>query len=360
MPFIQQISTAVPNEAIEQNDIANFMVKGMKLNAEEERKLRAVFRLSGIKSRHSVIPDYQYEDDSKWNFYPPVSSEKDVSTMERMQLFQKTAFPLMEQALVPVFDKHDRQTFTHLITVSCTGMYAPGMDIQLIKSYELSPFIERTSIQFMGCFAAINALKTANHICKSDENAKVLIVCLELCTIHFQSNYSEDNLLANTIFGDGAAGVVVSNKAEGAKFSIEGFKSLVDGNSENEMAWHIGNHGFEMKLSAYVPDVIESKIKELADQLIENYKLSFDDIHHFAIHPGGKRILEAVEKGLSLNAEVNEIAFEVFQKYGNMSSPTILFVLEELANKAQAGERTLGFAFGPGLSMESILLKTHG
>ncbi|GAB3328995.1 type III polyketide synthase [Marivirga atlantica] len=359
MPYIQQISTAVPNHPIDQKDIANFMVKGMSLGAEEERKLRAVFRLSGIQSRHSVISDYEYDDDSKWTFYPTVASAKQVSTEERMKLFEQAAFPLMEKTLQAVFEKQKKEDFTHLITVSCTGMFAPGLDIQLIKKYKLNPTIERTAIQFMGCFAAINALKTANHICKSEKNAKVLIVCVELCTIHFQSNYSEDNLLANTIFGDGAAAVVVGNDSKGLKLSIEGFKSLVDGNSEDEMAWHISNYGFQMKLSAYVPDVIESKIKELAEKLIHNYQLTFDDIKHFAIHPGGKRILEAVEKGLSLNKEANEIAFDVFRKYGNMSSPTILFVLEELAKKSQKGERTLGFAFGPGLSMESMLLKAH-
>jgi len=360
MPFIQQISTATPNAPIAQASIAKFMTKAMRLNADEARKLKAVFRLSGIESRHSVIHDYAFDDDKSWEFYPEINSERTVSTAERMQLFEEKALPLSEKAIKDIFTKNEPDSFTHLITVSCTGMFAPGLDIQLIKKYKMDATIERTSIQFMGCFAAINALKTANHICNADQKAKVLIVCVELCTIHFQSDFNEDNLLANTIFGDGAAAVVVSCDQQKALFDIKGFKSIVHENSEDEMAWHIGNHGFQMKLTAYVPQVIESTIHSLTIKLIKQYNILLDDIHHYAIHPGGKRILDAVEKGLNLNKEVNQIALTIFKKFGNMSSPTILFVLEQLIKKAQKDENILSFAFGPGLTMESMLLQRHG
>ncbi len=360
MPFIQQISTSTPNEPIAQNAIAKFMVKAMRLNEEEERKLKAVFRLSGIESRHSVINDYSSEDDKSWAFYPAVHEQKAVQTESRMQLFEKEALPLSEKSLADIFEYNSPDSFTHLITVSCTGLFAPGLDVQLIKKHKMRPSIERTSIQFMGCFAAINALKTANHICKADVEAKVLIICVELCTIHFQETFNEDNLLANTIFGDGAAAVVVSSDTKNPLYSIEGFRSIVHGDSEEEMAWHIGNNGFQMKLSAYVPNIIESSISALTEELTKQYGILKQDIQHYAIHPGGKRILDAVEKGLNLDKSVNDIALSIFKKFGNMSSPTILFVLERLAAFTKKDENVLSFAFGPGLTMESMLLKCHG
>jgi len=358
MPYINLISPANPEISIAQNDIAGFMQTAMQLDEENSRKLKAVFRMSGIKKRHTVIPDYKFSDDENWLFYPPVSNGKSLpNTADRMQLFEQHALPLAQKSLKKVFEKYKEQEFTHLITVSCTGMFAPGLDIQLIKKAGLKSDIERTSIQFMGCFAAFNALKTAHHICRSVEDAKVLIICVELCTIHFQSNYSEDNLLANTLFGDGATSVVVSNEKTPKALETKAFKSLVEGNSEQEMAWNIGNHGFEMKLSSYVPELIAQNIAKLSKELMVKLELTLEDINQFAIHPGGKRILEAVEKGLGLPAQINASAYKVLREFGNMSSPTVLFVLQEMWEDIQPNDKILSFAFGPGLTMESMLLE---
>lgn len=359
MAYINQISTANPGKALDQSNIADFMTTAMELNEEEERKLKAVFRLSGIKTRYSVIEDYAFKEDKDWTFYPKVNRHQTMGTDKRMHLYQTHALPLVKTALKAILERTSSKDFTHLITVSCTGMFAPGLDIQLIKCCGFNPSIERTSIQFMGCFAAINALKTARHICESDKTAKVLIVCIELCTIHFQSHYNEDNLLANTLFGDGAACVVVTNEAKNSLYEITGFESIVDNDSESEMAWHIGNLGFEMKLTSYVPNIIEIRIEKLTNMLVTKFQLTLKDIHHYAIHPGGKRILDAVEKGLNLPKHVNEVAHEILQKFGNMSSPTVLFVLNALHNKIPSNKNVLSFAFGPGLTMESMLLKSH-
>lgn len=359
MAYINTISTSNPQTAIPQTTIAGFMQKAMRLNEDDSRKLKAVFRMSGIKKRHTVIEDYKHSDDKNWSFYP-IASESAVQpdTEKRMRLFQKYAMPLAEDAINPILKSHKADSFTHLITVSCTGMFAPGLDIQLIKKLGLSSSIERTSIQFMGCFAAFNALKSAYHICRSEPDAKVLILCLELCTIHFQAEFNEDNLLANTLFGDGAAAVVVSNDGEGAPYAIEGFQSVVDDNSEQEMAWNIGNLGFEMKLTSYVPDVIEKNIARLSEKLMHKFQLLLSDIDHYAIHPGGKRILQAVENGLKLPKSINDIANGVLENFGNMSSPTVLFVLDELGRRIGPDKKVLSFAFGPGLTMESMLLKS--
>ena len=359
MPYINTISTSNPKTAIPQATIAEFMEKAMQLNKNDSRKLKAVFRMSGIKKRHTVIEDYKYSDDKNWTFYPlSDSSALQPGTEKRMRLFEKYAMPLAEDAINPILKNQDADSFTHLVTVSCTGMFAPGLDIQLIKRLGLSSSIERTSIQFMGCFAAFNALKSAYHICRSEPDAKVLILCLELCTIHFQSEFNEDNLLANTLFGDGAAAVMVSNNAEGAPYAIEGFQSVVDDNSEQEMAWNIGNMGFEMKLTSYVPEVIERNIARLSEKLMQKFQLLLSDIDHYAIHPGGKRILQAVESGLKLPKSINDIANEVLENFGNMSSPTVLFVLDELGRRISSDKKVLSFAFGPGLTMESMLLKS--
>lgn len=358
MPYINLISPANPEISIAQNDIAGFMQKAMQLNEENSRKLKAIFRMSGIQKRHTVIADYQFSDDKDWLFYPKLEDRKALpNTSERMQLFEKHALPLAQKSLEKVFNKYDPKEFTHLITVSCTGMFAPGLDIQLIKNAGLNADIERTSIQFMGCFAAFNALKTAHHIARSEKDAKVLIVCVELCTIHFQSTYTEDNLLANTLFGDGACAVVVSNKKTDKALEMKAFKSVVEGNSEQEMAWNIGNFGFEMKLSSYVPEVIAQNIAKLSEELMDKLQLTLKDINQFAIHPGGKRILQAVEKGLKLPTEINEAAYKVLREFGNMSSPTVLYVLEEMWLKIQPKDKILSFAFGPGLTMESMLLE---
>lgn len=358
MPYINLISPANPGISIAQNDIAGFMQKAMDLDEENSRKLKAIFRMSGIKRRHTVIPDYQFSDDKNWLFYPQLNSGHPLpSTGDRMNLFEKHALPLAKKSLENVFKKYAPKEFTHLITVSCTGMFAPGLDIQLIKNAGLNSDIERTSIQFMGCFAAFNALKTAHHIARSEKEAKILIVCLELCTIHFQSTFSEDNLLANTLFGDGASAVVVSNEKSHQALEMKAFKSLVEDSSEKEMAWNIGNQGFEMKLSSYVPEVIATNIAQLGEELMEKLQLTLKDINQFAIHPGGKRILEAVEKGLKLPAEINASAYKVLSEFGNMSSPTVLFVLHEMWDKIQPKDKVLSFAFGPGLTMESMLLE---
>jgi predicted naringenin-chalcone synthase len=358
MPYINLISPANPEISIAQNDIAGFMQKAMQLNEENTRKLNAVFRMSGIQKRHTVIPDYQYSDDKEWEFYPQLNNGVSLpNTAERMQLFERHALPLAQKSLEKVYEEYNPKEFTHLITVSCTGMFAPGLDIQLIKEAGLNADIERTSIQFMGCFAAFNALKTAHHICRSVENAKVLIICVELCTIHFQSEYSEDNLLANTLFGDGASAVVVSNEKTKKALEMKAFKSVVENNSEKEMAWHIGNLGFEMKLSTYVPEVIAQNIAKLGEELMGKLQLPLKDINQFAIHPGGKRILEAVEKGLELPKEINDSAYKVLREFGNMSSPTVLFVLQEMWDIIQPKDKVLSFAFGPGLTMESMLLE---
>jgi prepilin-type processing-associated H-X9-DG protein len=240
-------------------------------------------------------------------------------------------------------------------------MYAPGLDIDLVKQLRLQTTVQRTAINFMGCYAAFNALKVADAFCKSDPDARVLIVCTELCSLHFQREATEDNLLANALFADGSAAVLVESTSKSTlKLKFESFHNDLSREGDQDMAWTVGDLGFEMKLSSYVPEIIRSGIAELTNSLLKKISKKLSDIHHFAIHPGGKKILEVIEKELGISHSQNQSAYQVLQQYGNMSSPTVLFVLKEVIktlSKKNEGENILSFAFGPGLTLESMVLQ---
>jgi alpha-pyrone synthase len=240
-------------------------------------------------------------------------------------------------------------------------MYAPGLDIDLIEALGLHTHIQRTAINFMGCYGAFNALKLADTICRADSDAKVLVVCVELCSLHFQKSQTEDHLLSNALFSDGAAAVLIeSQPRSGISLQMSSFYCDLVLTGKQEMAWHIADFGFEMTLSAYVPAMIEKGIQQLIHQLLRHTRLDLDQIAHFCIHPGGRRILSVIEQKLGLRASDNRYAYQVLRQYGNMSSPTVLFVLAELwkdLDESNAQQNVLSCAFGPGLTLESMLLE---
>lgn len=364
MSFISAIGIAVPEYTFSQPAIASFMERAMQPDYAESRKLHAIFRASGIETRHSVLDDYGKEHD--YSFYPNTENiEPFPSTQKRLEAYRKHALPLSLRAIENCFQESSIKPtmITHLLQVSCTGMYAPGLDIDLIRHLGLNEHVQRTCINFMGCYAAFNALKLADAICKADHHAAVLIVCTELCTLHFQKEPTEDNLLANALFADGAGALLVTPSPQpGWNLVPERFHNGLAFNGKEHMAWNIGNHGFEMKLSSYVPDTIRTGIKKLTTELLNQFQKNIGDIFFFAIHPGGKKILEAIEQELGISREQNEPAYTVLRKYGNMSSATILFVLHHIMQQLQphdSDKLVLSFAFGPGLTLESMLLKTH-
>lgn len=363
MSYITAIGTANPEHRFSQTQIADFMVRAMQLNQQESRKLRSIFKASGIEYRYSVLGDYGQEKD--YTFYANAPDFQPFpSTAERLGIFCKAALDVSVLAvrnLQQKFPAFDLQSVTHLITVSCTGMYAPGLDIDLVKSLSLPTTVQRTGINFMGCYAAFNAVKVADAFCLADNSAKVLIVCTELCSIHFQREPTEDNLIANALFSDGAAAVLVEAKTDATlRLHPESFCSDLAFEGERDMAWSIGNLGFEMKLSTYVPDIIKKGIADLTAKLLKKTSMELSDIRYFAIHPGGRKILESIEGELGLTTMDNESAYSILRNYGNMSSPTILFVLDAIMQKLSPtdnGQHILGFAFGPGLTLESMILK---
>jgi predicted naringenin-chalcone synthase len=362
MSYITAIGTANPQHRFEQSTIADFMLKTMKLSHDEGRKLKAIFKASGIEYRHSVLEDYGKT--GSFSFFSKIA-DADIfpSTGDRLKVFQKEALGISVTSVKNMLNHHrgfDLKSVTHLIVVSCTGMYAPGLDIDLVKELSLPSTVQRTAINFMGCYAAFNALKVADAFCASNSDAKVLIVCTELCSLHFQAQASDDNLLANALFADGAAAVLVEAESTSPmRLKIEKFHSDLAYDGEQDMAWHVGDLGFEMKLSAYIPDIIRKGISSLTKSLLDKISKKVNDITHFAIHPGGKKILEAIEQELGLTHQQNRAAYEVLRRYGNMSSPTVLFVLKELVSNLTSKDSNtniLSFAFGPGLTLESMVL----
>lgn len=361
MAFVTAIGVANPPHKVPQMRIAEFMIRAMQLDAERERKLRAVFRSSGIDYRYSVLDDYGRSNGL--SFFPNSDDmEPFPSTSRRMEIFRCHAATLSVQAVYnAIGDRYRGSDFSHLITVCCTGMYAPGLDLEIMERCSIPRSVHRLSLNFMGCYAAINALRTAEALCNSAPDARVLVVCIELCSLHFQKTYSEDNLLANALFSDGAAAVVIEKRpSHSTGLRLVQFNSMIADDGHNDMAWNVGDHGFEMKLSSYIPDLIRDGVRELGERCLSDAGLRVEDVAYFAIHPGGKRILDAVEEQLRIPGDRNHFARDVLRDCGNMSSPSVLFVLKRIWDslaKTDIGKHMLAFAFGPGLTLESMVLQ---
>ena len=327
-----------------------------------KRKLRFLYHQSAIETRYSVLPDYSLSA-GEWQFYPASENLEPFPDLElRMKWYNMTAPVLSVNAAEKCIEgKINKEEITHLITVSCTGMSAPGLDLQVMERMELPVDIFRTSINFMGCYAAIHGMKLADAFCKNDKNAKVLVVCTELCTLHFQKETTVDNIASGLLFGDGSAAILVvhdEDKMEGLR--MKNFYSQVSFNGKEHMSWQLSSSGFLMKLSGYVPDLIEQNFKRLLENALENATMKEEDISHWCLHPGGKRILSSIEKCTSVSSDDLKYSYGVLSDYGNMSSPAILFVLKEimnsLENKKVKKVNIFGAAFGPGLTMETFIL----
>ncbi len=355
MSKIISIGTAVPSYCHKQTDIMEFMHKIYAGGEGDKRKLRYLYQQSGISQRYSVIPDYS-RDLYDWKFYPQSENLEPFPSLEqRMAVYNKYA-PLLSVDAIRncIHDVCSHKDITHLITVSCTGMSAPGLDLQIMELMELDKNIFRTSINFMGCYAAIHAIKLADALCNGTRDAKVLIVCTELCTIHFQREATMDNIASSLLFGDGAAAALITNNSSVKGVELTGFYSEVVPKGKRDMAWELSSTGFLMTLSGYVPDLIKEDFSGVVDRALKQKHIGVDDIDGWCIHPGGKRILEAIEQSMQLQKEQLASSYNVLHEYGNMSSATILFVLKELFEKKPSGN-IFAAAFGPGLTVETFI-----
>ncbi|AZQ65318.1 type III polyketide synthase [Flammeovirga pectinis] len=346
MTYIQNIATSSPKNKHSQSDLLAFMQSSTREGMHRQRKLlNIIYKNSGIDYRHSVIPDLY-----KYFLNTTVPNVED-----RMDLFEKEALPLSLEAIDKCITKEQLSKITHIITVSCTGISAPGLEIDIISALGLSNKIVRTAVNFMGCYAAFHGLRIADQICKSDENAEVLLVDVELCSIHFQNEFDDDNILANSLFADGAAAVHLSaERNKNSKFELIGFDSRLALSGKAEMAWKITPLGFKMKLSNYVADIIRDDIKGLLDDVIEERNLDRNKLN-WAFHPGGVKILNTIAAAIGVDKSELQTSYDILKENGNMSSVTVLFVLKSLIDKKTKGP-IFSAGFGPGLTMEAMTL----
>ncbi len=358
MSKIISIGTAVPEYRHEQKKIFEFMDRVYAPNEIERRKLKFLYRHCGIETRYSIFPDYSLPA-NEWHFFPASENLEPFPSIEkRMQSFREHAAPLSMKAIDNCLQNFQKQNITHLITVSCTGMSAPGLDLELMELLNLPVTTWRTSVNFMGCYAAIHALKIADAICRADTKANVLIVCIEFCTLHFQNEYSADNISSSLLFGDGAAAVLVTGNNETEGMNIEHFYSSVSLKNKQDMVWEMSSKGFLLTLSSYIPDLIQEDFNRLVGEAVSGAGMHKEDITHWCIHPGGKKILEAVHKSLEFTNGQLQHCYDVLNDYGNMSSPTVLFVLKRIQEALDKKQRNniFGAAFGPGLTIETFIL----
>ena len=272
------------------------------------------------------------------------------STAARMARFEIDASALASRAIAALDITAERSAITHLVVASCTGFTAPGLDFQIMRDARLAERVERSIIGFMGCFAAVNALKLAHHIVRSERDAKVLVVNLELSSLHLQEDWRIEKLLSFLLFGDGASACLVS--AEPAGLTLGRFRAAVIPNSAELITWHIGDHGFEMHLSGQVPGRIRRWLPEHGAALLGNRSVA--DIDLWAVHAGGRSILDAVQQGLALPADALVHSRDVLRAFGNMSSATLMFVLDRILRNATCVGDGMAMAFGPGLTVETF------
>lgn len=360
--FIHQLATAVPQYAIPQVH-ARDTLKAQLTDRLAQRLVHRLYSQSGIETRYSAVPDFapvEAEDARAGGlFLDENGTYTSPSTKVRNDLYTEAARPLFKEVAEKALEDSPFQAgdITHVVTVSCTGFCAPGPDYFLVRDLCLKPSVQRFHVGFMGCYAAFPALKMAKAFCQADPNAVVLVVCLELCTLHLQLGGDIDRLLASSVFADGAGAALVSaKKPQTPAFELIALATTLTAEGEGDMAWSVGDEGFDIVLSSYVPEILEANIGAALAPLFAQFGLDVPDIERWGIHPGGRAILDKVEKSLKLEDDALEPSRTVLRDYGNMSSATVLFVLKEILANSARGERVCAVAFGPGLTVESGLL----
>jgi len=358
--LIRGIGVAVPPHVVTQEQAAELASTVICRTEQQQRVLTALYRKAGIESRHSVLP---YTTALHWLPDSPTGKQADrpttlgPTTAVRMQYFAEHAPPLANKAAAAALQDTgvDPAEVTHLITVSCTGFEAPGIDVALIGQLGLQATTQRLQIGFMGCHGAINGLRAAQAIAAADPKACVLLCATELCSLHYRFAWEPERLVANALFADGAAAAVLGGGDHGAEaWRLKATGSCLIPDSRPAMSWRIGDHGFEMSLDACVPELIERHLRPWLAEWLGDHGLSLERIGSWAVHPGGPRILAAIEQSLSLPESATVVSREILSQYGNMSSPTVLFIINRLRERL-APRPCVALGFGPGLFAEAAL-----
>jgi predicted naringenin-chalcone synthase len=360
------MGTAVPPHRYAQAESAAIARATVGADADRSAILNELYVQTEIASRHTVIArdvadDLLHGTDAAGS---PFSKRGDdgcgPDTAERMAVYVREVLPLARQAARRALEESGLApaAITHLVTVSCTGFAAPGFDIGLMKALELAPTVERTHVGFMGCHGSFNGLRVARALAESNPAARVLLCAAELSSIHYHYTWNPKRLVGNALFADGAAAVVgaSADAAPDAGWGVAANGSCLFANSEHAMTWTIGNHGFDMMLSAKVPNLIAEHLRPWLETWLRAQGLSIAEVGSWAIHPGGPRILTAVESALGVDRSQTWASREVLARFGNMSSPTVLFILQRL-REANARSPCVALGFGPGLAAEAALIR---
>jgi len=343
--FINRIATANPPHDVHDS----FLRFGQHMLRADHRRLAMFNRMadrSAIAHRYSFVqPDPGGAVTDVEDFYRPGAFP---DTAARMKKFEACAPRLAAETVEKLLQGEDRSRITHVIVTSCTGFSAPGIDLELIERCGLPSTVERTMVGFMGCYAAINALKLARHIVRSQPDARVVAVNLELCTLHLHETADLEEILSFLLFADGCAAALISAERKGVV--MESFRAALVPDTRELIRWHIRQQGFDMVLSGAVPAAIRSALTASRDDILGGA----NDIELWAVHPGGRTVLDAVEQAFALPPPALRASRSVLNDYGNMSSGTVMFVLDAIMRGGGEG-RGCAMSFGPGLVAETMM-----
>lgn len=351
------IGTAVPETLVDQNEAAERLAGTLCDHPLNARFAKRIFRSCGVQTRYTCEPNLleappncRYLPRAKPGVQPP-------STFDRMEVYRRESVPLAIRAAIEALEASATQptAVTHLITVSCTGQFLPGLDAELVRRLGLPTDVNRIPLTFLGCAAGLKAIGMARRIAAHDRSATVLVVSVELCTLHIQAGDTKEDIFAASFFGDGASACIIGMPEQHHRTVIQ----LHDDHSEllpdsmDEMTWRVGDRGFDLYLSPNIPKLIGDMVHDHVDKFLQG-----DLPEYWALHPGGRAIIDAVRDTFSLTEQAMEPSLSILRDYGNMSSATIMFVLLEMQRRllktddlAQDG---IAIAFGPGLTLELV------
>ncbi len=367
--YLRSLETAVPPTVLVQAEAREVFAAQPGLTRLGSRLVNTCFDSAAIDTRHTAVDEMTmaFRADDPQFFDPATGLLLNPTTKVRNEIFAREVTKLFiesARAAVDACPDMSLLDITHVVTVSCTGFFNPGPDYKIVRALGLDPAVQRYHLGFMGCYAAFPALRAAKSFCEADPQAVVLVVCAELCSLHVRTSNDPDTIMGSALFADGAAAAIITarnNPDAPALMQLDHFETVLTPVGEESMAWNIGDHGFEMVLGNYVPHIIDDHIIGALTPLLTRDPslcgLPYRDIRHWAIHPGGRSILDKVQTRLDLTDQQLVPARDTLRDYGNMSSATVLFVLRHILEQPQVEgeERICSMAFGPGLTVETGL-----
>lgn len=360
---IRGLGTAVPPHAIEQEDASAHASLVCGASGSQSQLVARLYARAGVQRRGSVLlTSTTNGHPAQQQFFKQATGGAPYgpTTAQRMRAYREFAPALARAAATRALADAcvAPSSITHLVTVSCSGFDAPGVDIDLVGALALPPTVARTHVGYMGCHGALNGLRVAQAFAATAPQACVLLVAVELCSLHFQYPWNPQSMVANSLFADGAAALVIGRREDSSHvlWNVDHGLSVVFADSGNAMTWRIGDHGFEMALSPTVPSLIREHLPSQIAPWLARRGLTIGEVANWALHPGGPRILDACRDGLGLGDAELAASRRVLEDYGNMSSPTVLFVLDELRRRDRMTGPTVLIGFGPGLALEASLL----